>query len=421
MAYHGQNCYSMSNLPQCATLFPKLCEHNTTCVLWQTGAFSEPHLSTLATSPHPTPSNISNHCHRFGRGGLNKTDYQFMEGVWHSFNCMFDKPGSTELRRQLTGKYVVFIGNSIIRQLFLRLVWQIRGIEEVIEHYFHRSAVYVFNATHDFLAIGSTYTSLSQPLNGTGSFGTFTPLFVAEFHWDSGGQFFSVNNTLHIHSLVQLVVLGFPYSYKNTLPSAAIASIENVTNTIFPIPFLFVTMPIPVYLQFNHGGNLTIINHWIEHHYPYYLPLAEMAETKIFLTNIMDGIHFQCGFLKLLQKQVNAEMKMPASGDCRDRMNLNLIWMMIYYLLHQPTSYATSQQLLHTSLSLPLLEKIIPLPQQKTKKIKHTRVGKQGIPQSVLDPTISRPGNTKTTTRSTTTTINHPQSMKKKGVIRTVG
>ena len=376
MPYHGLHCHTMSNLPQCATLFPKLCEHNTTCVLWQSGTFSNPLLS-IASSPNPPPplppSNISSHCKRFGRGG-SKTEYQFMEGVRYSSKCPFNKPESNEMRRQLVGRYLVFVGNSIIRQLFLRLVWQLRGIEEVIEHYFHSSAVYTFNATHDYLGIGTTYSSLARPLNGT-----FTPLFVAEFHWDSRGEFYGVNNTIHIHDLTQLVVLGFPYSYRNSLTHIVTASIENVTKTLLPVPILFVTMPIPVYMQSVHGGNITFINRWIENRFQFYLPLAEMAETFIFQTNIMDGIHFQCGFLQLLHKQVHPLMKMPASGDCRDRMNLNLIWMTVYYLLHQPLSRSSSH-LSHVSLTLPFAEEKKLLSDQKTRKIKNSKDGKKRNP-----------------------------------------
>jgi hypothetical protein len=83
-----------------------------------------------------------------------------------------------ELLRALEGKAVAFLGDSLMRQLFNRLIHSVRGVSEVrplipssglhcasmtdsfcfcapqvVDHYYHQNAVYRFNATHDWLSI----------------------------------------------------------------------------------------------------------------------------------------------------------------------------------------------------------------------------------------------------------------------------
>jgi hypothetical protein len=42
-----------------------------------------------------------------------------------------------------TNNYVlIFIGDSLIRQLFNRFIWHHRGLQEIIEHYYHQDAHY---------------------------------------------------------------------------------------------------------------------------------------------------------------------------------------------------------------------------------------------------------------------------------------
>ena len=53
--------------------------------------------------------------------------------------------------RCLAGRALVFEGDSTVRQLFLRLIWWLRGVPQLVEHYFHQGAIYVFNETHDEL------------------------------------------------------------------------------------------------------------------------------------------------------------------------------------------------------------------------------------------------------------------------------
>ena len=88
------------------------------------------------------------------------------EGAWTSDNswvpheCAAD--GRTvvlsraSLLRCVAGRVVLFEGDSFTRQLFLRLIWWLRGSPVVVEHYFHRDGAYEFDEQKDEFEIVSS-------------------------------------------------------------------------------------------------------------------------------------------------------------------------------------------------------------------------------------------------------------------------
>ena len=60
---------------------------------------------------------------------------------------------SSEVLSCLAGQLLVFEGDSLTRQAFLRLVWWLRGSTHMVEHYFSQHAAYTFNATDDSFVI----------------------------------------------------------------------------------------------------------------------------------------------------------------------------------------------------------------------------------------------------------------------------
>ena len=82
-------------------------------------------------------------------------------GVWNSpttwlphARCESYAPRTpAQILRCLSGRVLVFEGDSLSRQLFLRTIWHLRGIPTLIEHFFHQHAVYIFNSTHDELRL----------------------------------------------------------------------------------------------------------------------------------------------------------------------------------------------------------------------------------------------------------------------------
>lgn len=75
---------------------------------------------------------------------------------------------SSDVLSCLAGQLLVFEGDSLTRQAFLRLVWWLRGTTHLVEHYFSQHAAYTFNATDDnFVIFGEqpmrTYSRPTDP------------------------------------------------------------------------------------------------------------------------------------------------------------------------------------------------------------------------------------------------------------------
>ena len=63
-----------------------------------------------------------------------------------------------EAQQCLAGKRVTFAGDSMVRQMYVRLINYIRGFSQHAEHKFHHHSSYQNNGTHDlFLALGSHF------------------------------------------------------------------------------------------------------------------------------------------------------------------------------------------------------------------------------------------------------------------------
>lgn len=319
--YDGTTCYDLSNLPDCHRIYPNLCIGGSDCVLWKSGRFIKE--AALEKDLKVNESNIScasrdtisKHCDSFSSG-------HFLDGRWSKKSCNFPKNYGKTFRDDLTGRHIVLIGNSMVRQVFMRLVWHSRGINEIIEHFFHVNAFYAFNSTHDFLGIGSNYSFSNCSI--------LKPIFVADFVWDSDGNY--LKNPVDLKT--DLKVIGT--TYFNFVASKVIGEMKRVNGP----STLFLTMPIvnwkPTRRKHIIRGNLSQINSWIESENRYHLPLSEMAETRVFGKNTADDLHFQCSFTSLSNKQVTYDMKSPASGSCNDAMNLNIVWMLIYFIRSLP-------------------------------------------------------------------------------------
>jgi hypothetical protein len=80
-----------------------------------------------------------------------------------------------------------------------------------------------------------------------------------------------------------------------------------------------------------------------------YIPLVAMAANGDFQMNREDSMHFQCSYLSRQDgwngwmervAVVNNEIqfKAPASGDCRDMVNLNVIMLLVNYVTTNATT-----------------------------------------------------------------------------------
>ena len=81
--------------------------------------------------------------------------------------------------------------------------------------------------------------------------------------------------------------------------------------------------------------------------------LEEMARTGAFQPNHRDPFHYQCGYLtgsekwtgqmeRVLVVDNEVQYKAPASGDCRDMINLNIVMLLVRYCHLYTSTYAAS-------------------------------------------------------------------------------
>ena len=86
---------------------------------------------------------------------------------WHSptsvspSHCLPSLPmrwlGRAEIEQCARGRLLIFQGDSLTRQLFNRLIWWVRGIPAVVEHYYQEDAYYSFSEQ-----AGDTFTLRKQ-------------------------------------------------------------------------------------------------------------------------------------------------------------------------------------------------------------------------------------------------------------------
>lgn len=129
------------------------CCSNSTCIFWSEGKF--------LNRPHLTLSQLIHKYHRCIRNY--DTPGKFVDDQWmYEQGCQanwFDKQEAMTLLHHRT---LFFMGDSMIRQLFHRLVWYIRGFDVIIERVTHTNRVYSFNQTHDKLQVLNGFCSSSD-------------------------------------------------------------------------------------------------------------------------------------------------------------------------------------------------------------------------------------------------------------------
>jgi len=228
------------------------------------------------------------------------------------------------MRKCFEGSNVIFQGDSMMRQMFNRLVHYIRGYDIVIEHFYHFDAKYSFNVTHDLLSINDI-SSKKTVLN---------PLFTAHFIWDPVLD----DNELFMSTLHQsntLFIVGLHHWLR---AEPAVQRLEKFKSN----HTLFVTVPT---LNTPDQPSLQVLmsrNAWIYKNSNLFIPLNEMTAANAFQTNDQDPYHFQCAYLServnwagwMAPVAVNAneaKFKSPQSGDCRDMINLNIAMLIAYH------------------------------------------------------------------------------------------
>lgn len=135
-AWRGISCYQGSELENCP--YPKLCFHNSTCTFWKTGQFLESSVISNSIKPlglrektnttkdtsrgnsmaRGMKTRLQKLCPKFDGG-------EFVRGKWRK-TCAYPWLSAKEFRSRVAGKHIAIIGDSMLRQLFMRLVWHAR-------------------------------------------------------------------------------------------------------------------------------------------------------------------------------------------------------------------------------------------------------------------------------------------------------
>ena len=243
------------------------------------------------------------------------------------------------LKLALEGFHYIFHGDSIMRQIFHRLVHHIRGFDTVIEHFYHLDATYTCNRTHDLLVIHESHdTNPIRPSNSV-----LNPTFTASFKWDP-----TLDRDFPVPSLPSnvLLVVGLHYWVPHDTAEHKLKKF-NSSQTIF------VNTPTIFTYDDNHWYHVRRRNEWIRNNSLVYIPLEEMARTGAFQSNYRDPFHYQCGYLtgseswagqmeRVLVVDNEVQYKSPASGDCRDMINLNIVMLLVRYCHLYTSTYAAS-------------------------------------------------------------------------------
>lgn len=249
-------------------------------------------------------------------------DFIFRRGRWvyKEKDNLIPWLSYTGMRKRLVGFHYIFQGDSLMRQMFNRLVNHVRGIDIVIEHYYHLDSIYSFNETQDLISINDSNSSTNSVENS---------LFKASFVWDP-----MLDRDPPILTSNMLLIVGLHHWSRDT-PAFEKLTRFNTSRTVF------VTTPTTYTYDDTHWHNILKRNEWIQNNSNIFIPLADMANTHAFETNLGDPFHFQCGYLSrdnewrgylqpVLLTKNEIQYKAPSSGDCRDMVNLNCIMLLIF-------------------------------------------------------------------------------------------
>jgi len=126
------------------------------------------------------------------------------KGVLKHHTCpqfQYFSPGEVlSILREVGGKRVLFTGDSMARQTYLRLIALLRGQDVMADHYYHQDSYYVIFPSRDALIV----TKKIKPKVAS-NIHEEEPLLEMYFHWDPRPstfrkEFLAVKPTLHIAS-----------------------------------------------------------------------------------------------------------------------------------------------------------------------------------------------------------------------------
>ena len=261
----------------------------------------------------------------------------------------------------LAGRIVIFEGDSLTRQVFLRLVWWLRGTTHMVEHYFSQHAAYTFNSTHDsFVIFGRepmrAYSRATDRyaeaclLDHLVSLDAWGPTAVTlVFRWASQKKWLGPSPSIgffhRVRPRVVAIARGFAGHFSLTWPAAGwgvwrrqVFDLDAMNADADGEPHFFRRARLCVrdqsldaynssLLEFG-AGSCTIDGDAVlakggqrQHGHP--IP----PNQHFYHTNDQD-IHFECSFANQWPSPI-VGWKMPENGDCRGIMSLNIAQLLL--------------------------------------------------------------------------------------------
>jgi hypothetical protein len=199
--------------------------------------------------------------------------------------------------------------------VFQRLIWYIRGLKEIIEHYYHENAIYTVQGTDDSFLI----------TNHPKSNDTRAEIDI-RFIWAPG--YVPVQQIIDIRA--DIAIIGLMYWRHDNLSDVP-AALNNVINNVTKLFWLGTPAQEGKDVKFYAERN-SIMRSWAaQGQKRAYVALELLASSNTFSRNQVDGVHFQCSTLSIPFGQAveYANIKTPRDGDCRDLFNLNIVQLIL--------------------------------------------------------------------------------------------
>lgn len=263
------------------------------CTMWRTGAWDD-----SVAVPTFLLGDATFHLHESDRPRECTPERpsflpgEFIHGHWVSPCSRWYSP--KEARRTLEqGGPLSLFGDSLTRQVFNRLVGLLRGNARTLDHHYHSSAEYAANATHDALESGRVF--MGAP--GTPDHAPVAnPTIRVRYYWAP------VFSEMPQHPREALGTDGAALTYIHAglhgvgarvdEIAAAVANATSGSNGATRV----VLGTLPSFQGVDHHPWMKERNKYITEEQPLpYVPLNEMALTRVFGRNTEDSVHFQCG------------------------------------------------------------------------------------------------------------------------------
>lgn len=349
--FAGVECHSIS--PSSVCPMPHACCCNSTCIMWKRGELR--HLPTFSSAADLATARLQLPAPCHIRNFMQASKSFFLNDTWtYAQHCSMTSYTPLETDLLLRGHSIVFYGDSLLRQLFNRLVWHLRGIDEVIEQYYHANAFYARNTTHDFLYIGpddhmgTKHRLFSLKAKNLVDNPTLELIYIweprledpdhADTHLEWAKEDFR-NFTL-------VMGLNHWFAEDDFQTKLVLPQIERFQNpTKYPhLNFMWYPTPSNTYWQRNQ-----FFQKFVNGSKSWILPTELMANASTYLHNRGDYIHYQCGFnVKFPSPIENMDrFNIPESRDCRDMFEFNIMQVMLNIFAMQEKTGHASHRLHH--------------------------------------------------------------------------